>query len=159
MRRLSITLAAVLTAASIIALVMGGVAGAKSKNYTALALSTSTAITATGDATTKSGALNKAYRQCDSTAYNDYPDIYTGDCGVVVWVKNGWVAAAFESTLEGPPFDPASPPSYGSGWGQTKADAKFWALDQCESEAGEGCTVDRTDRTRYYNPSVDAIGP
>jgi len=141
-----------------VALVLGDVAGAKSKNYTAIALSTSTAITASGDATSKRGAFNKAWRQCDSTAFNEYPDIYNGDCGVVVWVKNGWVAAAFESTLEGPPFDSASPPSYGSGWGPTKADAKFYAIDQCKQDARETCTVDRTDRTRYFNPSLPTRG-
>jgi hypothetical protein len=158
MKRIYLLLGAMLIATSMVALALVGPAGAKSKSkkYTAIVASNSTAITASGDATTKRGAIKKAWRQCDSTASNEYPSFYTGDCNWGVWVKNGWAAIAWEGTLEGPPF--STTPSGGWGWGDTRSEAKDNALNACQSSARESCTVDRSDRSRKYNPFVHATG-
>jgi len=156
MKRIYLLLGAMLIATSMVALALVGPAGAKSKVYTAIVASNSTAITASGDATTKQGAINKAWRQCDSTASNEYPSSYTGDCNWGVWVKNDWAAFAWESTLEGPPF--SSTPTGAWGWGDTRSEARYNAQSECQATAGEGCTVDRVERSRYYNPGVYARG-
>jgi hypothetical protein len=139
-------------AATLIALV-GSAASGKSdqpKKYTAISLSTSAVLTSSGDATSKQGAKNKAWRHCDDAASQDSPNIYEGDCEIGLWVKNGWAAVAFESTLEGPPYQP----SWGVGYGKSRSEARYWAVYYCEQGANESCTIDRTERTRYFNPSL-----
>ena len=150
MRRLSVLVAAGLIAATLIALVSAGGASARSKNYTAIALSRSTVLTTSADAVSKNQAANKAWSKCDSAAYQDRPDLYNGDCEIAVWVKNGWAAVAFEGTVEGPPFAP----SWGAGYGHTRSEAQAAAKAGCEPGAQEPCTVDRTERTPYFDPSL-----
>jgi hypothetical protein len=150
MRRLSVLVGAALIAASMGALVMVGAAGASSKNYTAIALSRSTVLTTSADAVSKNQAANKAWSKCDSAASQDRPDLYNGDCEIALWVKNGWAAVAFEGTIEGPPYNP----SWGAGYGHTRSEAQAAAKAGCEPGAQEPCTVDRTERTPYFDPSL-----
>jgi hypothetical protein len=154
MRRLLVLVAAGLIAATLIALVSAGGASARSKNYTAIALSHSTVTTSSGAAFSLNGAENKAWRQCDSVASQGYPDLYEGDCEIAVWVKNGWAAVAFEGTVEGPPFAP----SWGAGYGPTRPSARSYALQNCEQGAHEPCAVDRTERTPSFNPTLPTSG-
>jgi hypothetical protein len=144
MKRLSVLGAAALIAATVIVLLSaGGASAARAKNYTAIAVSPSTVITTSGDAASQNGAMNKAWRKCDSAASQDA--FYEGDCEVAVWVKNGWAAVAHERSLEGPPF--ASAPTWGSGWGATRNDAIYGARQDCEPRAGEPCDIERIERT------------
>jgi hypothetical protein len=154
MRRLLVLVAAGLIAATLIALVSGGGASARSKNYTAIALSTSTVTTASGDASSLNGAENKAWRRCDSIAYQGYPDLYENDCEIAIWVKNGWAAVAFERSIEGPPYAP----SWGSGYGRTRPSARSYAVQGCEQGAQEPCDVYQTERTLSFNPSLPTSG-
>jgi len=141
---------AALIAASVFALVMVGAAGASSNNYTAIALSTSVALTSSGNADSANGAKKKALRNCASAASQEAPNYYEGDCEIGLWVKNGWAAVAFEGTLEGPPYSP----SWAPGYGHTRSDARYGASQACASGAHEPCVVDRTERTPYFNPSL-----
>jgi len=154
MRRLLVLVAAGLIAATLIALVSAGGAAARAKNYTAIALSTSTVTTSSGDASSLNGAERRAFRQCESIAYQGYPDLYEGDCELVVWVKNGWAAVAFESSIEGPPHAP----SWGRGYGPTRPNARSVALQNCEAGAREPCDVYQLERTRSFNPSLPTSG-
>jgi hypothetical protein len=133
--------------------VSAGGATARSKNYTALAFSSSVVASSSGDATSKAGSQNKALGHCQNIA-SGYPDLYRGDCQGAGWVKNGWIAVAREGTLEGPAYDP----KWSWGYGATREEANYWALEYCFQDAAEPCVVDRVERTRNFNPAKPTRG-
>jgi hypothetical protein len=97
-------------------------------------------------------AQKKAYKHCQSVASGD-PN-YRGDCQEAGWVKNGWIAVAYEATLEGPPYNP----SFGRGYGATRGDALSAAAYYCQQAAAEPCVRERLERTRCYNPAMPTSG-
>jgi hypothetical protein len=79
-----------------------------------------------------SGAIVKAGNKCERAST---------DCVPGVWVKNGYVALAMDTTG-----------NWGTGWGKYSAAASTAAVNRCERKGGVACEVLRTKRTTFYNP-------
>ena len=137
MRRLSILMAAVLLASTLLALTMSsaGANSAVTKRYGAMVASPSLIASWSGYGTSKKTAKHNALLKCrqNGARFRGFAD----DCIPAVWVYNGWVALAYEKTREKPHKNLA----WGSGWGQTKADAKYQARRSCRGAAKERCVV------------------
>jgi hypothetical protein len=134
MRRLYILMAAVVVASTLLALTMSS-AGAKSgvtKRYGAMVASPSLIGSWSGYGASKKGAKHEALLKCRQNGPRFSG--FAHDCRPAVWVYNGWVALAYEKTKEKPYKNLA----WGSGWGETKADAKYAPH---ESTQDEGRTV------------------
>jgi uncharacterized protein DUF4189 len=78
-----------------------------------------------------SGAIAKAGNKCERAST---------DCTPGVWVKNGYVALAMDTTG-----------NWGTGWGKYSAAASTAAVNRCEANNGVACEVLRTERTAFYN--------
>src|ERR671912_1384944 len=127
MRRLCIVMAAVLVAGTLAALTESS-AGAKSggtKRYGAMVVSPSLIEGWSGYGTSKKTAKHNALLKCRQNAPRFSG--FAHDCKPAVWVYNGFVAVAYEKTKE----TPYKNLGWGSGWGQTKADAKYQARRSC----------------------------
>jgi hypothetical protein len=145
MRRLYILMAAVVVGSTLLALMMSS-AGAKSgvtKRYGAMVASPSLIGSWSGYSTNKKGAKHKALLKCRENAprFAGFAD----DCEPAVWVYNGWVALAYEKIKEKPYKNLA----WGSGWGETKADAKYQARRSCRGAAQERCLVREVRHTPH----------
>ena len=140
MRRLYISMAAVLLASTVVAVTMSS-AGADSgvpKRYGAMVASPSLIGSWSGYGNaTKKGAKHAALSKCRQNAPRFAG--FAHDCRPAVWVYNGFVAVAYEKTKEKPYKNLA----WGSGWGETKADAKYQARRSCRGAAQERCLVQR----------------
>jgi uncharacterized protein DUF4189 len=77
-----------------------------------------------------SGAIVKAGNKCERAST---------DCVPGLWVKNGYVALAMDTTG-----------NWGTGWGKYHASASAAAVTHCEQNGGVGCQVLRTERTAFY---------
>ena len=145
MRRLYILMAAVLVASTLVALTVSS-AGAKSgvtKRYGAMVASPSLIASWSGYGTTKKKAKHNALSKCEQNGPR-----FTGfanDCKPAVWVYNGFMAVAYEKTKEKPYKNLA----WGSGWGETKADAKYQARRSCRAAARERCLVREVRHTPH----------
>src|SRR5215211_1243364 len=145
MRRLYILMSAVLVASTLVALTMNS-AGAKSggtKRYGALVASPSLIGSWSGYGDSKKRAKHDALLKCRQNGPRFSG--FAHDCRPAVWVYNGWVAVAYEKTKEKPYKNLA----WGSGWGQTKADAKYQARRSCRGAAQETCVVREVRHTLH----------
>jgi hypothetical protein len=155
MRRLYILMAAVLIASTLVAVTMSS-AGAKSgviKRYGAMVASPSLIASWSGYGSSKKRAKHDALFKCRQNGPR-----FTGfahDCRPAVWVYNGWVAVAYEKTKEKPYKNLA----WGSGWGETKADAKYQARRSCRGPARENCVVREVRHTPHTSQLKTRGGP
>jgi hypothetical protein len=155
MRRLYTLMAAVLVASTLVALTMSS-AGAKSgvtKRYGAMVASPSLIGSWSGYGTSKKGAKHDALLKCRQNAprFSGFAD----DCRPAVWVYNGWVAVAYEKSTEKPYKNLA----WGSGWGETKADAEYQARRSCRGAAQESCAVREVRHTPHTSELKTRGGP
>src|SRR5829696_4864087 len=155
MRRLYILMAAVLVASTLPALTMSS-AGAKSggtKRYGAMVVSPSLIAGWSGYGTCKKGAKHNALLKCQENGPR-----FTGfahDCRPAVWVHNGFMAVAYEKTRE----KPYKKLAWGSGWGETKADAELQARRSCRGAAQESCVVREVRHTPHTSQLKTRGGP
>ena len=84
-----------------------------------------------------------------------YPGEFVHDCKPAVWVYNGFVAVAYEKTKEKPYKNLA----WGSGWGETKADAKYQARSSCRGAAQENCVLREVRHTPHTSQLKTRGGP
>ena len=155
MRRLYILMAAVLVASTLVALTMSS-AGAKSggtKRYGAMVASPSLIGSWSGYGTSKKSAKHDALLKCQENAPRFSG--FAHDCRPAVWVYNGFMALAYEKTKEKPYKDLA----WGSGWGETKADAKYQARRSCRGPAQENCVVREVRHTPHTSRLKTRGGP
>ena len=155
MRHLYILMAAVLVASSLVALTMSS-AGANSgvtKRYGALVASPSLIGSWSGYGDSKKRAKHDALLKCRQNAPRFSG--FAHDCTPAVWVYNGWVAVAYEKTKEKPYKNLA----WGSGWGETKADAKYQARRSCRAPAQENCVVREVRHTPHTSQLKTRGGP
>jgi len=155
MRRLYILMAAVLVGSTIVALTMSS-AGAKSgvtKRYGAMVASPSLIGSWSGYGDSKKRAKHDALLKCrqNGPRFSGFAD----DCRPAVWVYNGWVAVAYEKTKEKPYKNLA----WGSGWGESKADAKYQARRSCRGAAQEKCVVREVRHTSHRSQLKTRGGP
>jgi Domain of unknown function (DUF4189) len=152
MRRMYILIAAVLVANTFVALTMSS-AGAKSGRYGAMVASPSLIGSWSGYGTSKKGAKHAALLKCRQNAPRFRG--FAHDCRPAVWVYNGWVALAYEKTKE----KPYKILAWGSGWGETKADAKYQARRSCRGAAQEKCVVREVCHTPHTDQLKTRGGP
>jgi hypothetical protein len=153
MRRLCVLIASAVIAVLLIALTMSTVsAQGTSKRYGAIAAVPSLVRGVDGYGATLKQAKNAAIEECRQFASQWRK--YAGDCQGAVWVRNGWIAIAFERTVEQPYSDLA----WGSGWGHTKDGAKYQARNVCRRYAQEKCEVKSAYETPVRDPSLGSKG-
>ena len=155
MRRLYVSMAAVLLASTLVALTMSS-AGADSgvaKRYGAMVASPSLIGSWSGYGTSKKGAKHNALSKCRQNAPRFTR--FAHDCTPAVWVYNGFVALAYEKTKE----KPYKNLGWGSGWGETKADAKHQARRSCRGAAQEKCVVREVRHTPHTSQLKTRGGP
>jgi hypothetical protein len=155
MRRLYILITAVLVASTLLALTMSS-AGAKSgvsKRYGAMVASPSLIGSWSGYGDSKKGAKHDALLKCQQNGPRFSG--FAHDCEPAVWVYNGFVALAYEKTKEKPYKNLA----WGSGWGETKADAKYQARKSCRGAARENCVVREVRHTSHTSQLRTSGGP
>ena len=155
MRRLYILMAAVVLASTLVALTMSS-AGAKSgvtKRYGAMVASPSLIGSWSGYGDSKKTAKHNALLKCRENAprFRGFAD----DCRPAVWVYNGFMALAYEKTKEKPYKNLA----WGSGWGETKAEAKHQARRSCRGAAQEKCVVREVRHTPHTSQLKTRGGP
>jgi Domain of unknown function (DUF4189) len=153
MRRLYVLTASAVIATLLIALTMSTVsAQGVSKRHGAIAAVPSLVSGVDGYGATLKQAKSAAIEECRKFA--SHRRKYAGDCQGAVWVRNGWIAIAFERTVEQPYRDLA----WGSGWGHTKDSAKYQARTVCRQYAQEKCEVKSTYETPVRDPSLGSKG-
>jgi hypothetical protein len=118
---------------------------ASKKKYTAIAVTPSVIGWSYADGYTKNEAKRKALHICRTEAPKHSG--YTGDCQGASWVKNGYVALAFEKTIE----QPYANLQWGSGWSFHRSDAKREARLECYYNADESCQIAIWRRTPFYS--------
>jgi hypothetical protein len=155
MRRLYILMAAVVVVSTLVALTVSS-AGAKSgetKRYGAMVASPSLIGSWSGYGTSKKTAKQEALLKCreNGPRFSGFAD----DCKPAVWVYNGFMAVAYEKTREKPYKNLA----WGSGWGETKADAEYQARRSCRGAAKETCVVREVRHTPHTSQLKTRGGP
>ena len=155
MRRLYILMAAVVVVSTLVAFTLSS-AGSKSgvtKRYGAMVVSPSLIGSWSGYGTSKKGAKHNALLKCrqNGPRFNGFAD----DCTPAVWVHNGFMAVAYEKTKE----KPYKKLAWGSGWGETKADAKYQARRSCRGPAQENCVVREVRHTPHTSQLKTKGGP
>ena len=152
MRRLYMLMAAVLVASTLVAITMSS-AGAKSGRYGAMVASPSLIGSWSGYGTSKKSAKHDALLKCrqNGPRFRGFAD----DCRPAVWVYNGFVAVAYEKITEKPYKNLA----WGSGWGETKADAKYQARRSCRGASQEKCVVREVRHTPHTSQLKTRGGP
>jgi Domain of unknown function (DUF4189) len=156
MRRLYILMAAVLLASTLLALTMSSAGAKKSgvtKRYGAMVASPSLIGSWSGYGTSKKGAKHNALLKCRQNAPRFRG--FAHDCRPAVWVYKGFMAVAYEKTKEKPYKNLA----WGSGWGETKADAKYQARRSCRGTAQESCLVREVRHTSHTGQLKTRGGP
>ena len=143
MRRLYILIAAVVVASTLLALTMSSAGANKSGRYGAMVASPSLIGSWSGYGTSKKGAKHEALLKCRQNAPRFRG--FAHDCRSAVWVYNGFVAVAYEKTKEKPYKNLA----WGSGWGETKAEAKYQARRSCRAASQERCLVREVRHTPH----------
>ena len=155
MGRLYVSIPAVLLASILLTLAMSG-AGADSgvtKRYGAMVASPSLIGSWSGYGHTKKGAKRAALSKCRQNAPRFRG--FANDCRPAVWVYNGFVAVAYEKAKE----EPYKNLAWGSGWGETKADAKYQARRSCRGPAQENCVVREVRHTPHTSQLKTRGGP
>src|SRR5215211_1550869 len=155
MRRLYILMAAVVVVSTLPALTVSN-AGAKSgvtKRYGTMVVSPSLIGSWSGYGTSKKGAKDEALLKCQENGPRFSG--FANDCTPAVWVYNGFMAVAYEKTKEKPYKNLA----WGSGWGETKADAKYQARRSCRGAAKEKCVVREVRHTPHASQRKTRGGP
>jgi hypothetical protein len=152
MRRLYMLMAAVLVASTLLAITMSS-AGAKSGRYGAMVASPSLIGSWSGYGTSKKSAKHDALLKCRQNGPRFRG--FAHDCRPAVWVYNGFVAVAYEKTKEKPYKNLA----WGSGWGETKADAKHQARRSCRGAAKENCLAREVRHTPHTSQLKTRGGP
>ncbi len=155
MRRLYILMAAVLVASTLAALTKSS-AGAKSggtKRYGAMVVSPSLIEGWSGYGTSKKTAKHNALLKCRQNAPRFSG--FAHDCTPAVWVYNGFMAVAYEKSKE----KPYKKLAWGSGWGESKADAKYQARRSCRGAAQEKCVVREVRHTPHTSQLKTRGGP
>jgi hypothetical protein len=155
MRRLYILMAAVLVASTLLALTVSSAAAnsAVTKRYGAMVASPSLIASWSGYGTTKKTAKHNALLKCQQNGPRFRG--FANDCKPAVWVYNGWVALAYEKSTEKPYKDLG----WGSGWGATKAEAKYQARSSCRGAAKERCVVREVRHTPHTSDLKTRGGP
>jgi hypothetical protein len=146
MRRLYILMTAVVVASTLLALTMSSAGAKKSavtKRYGAMVASPSLIASWSGYGTTKKTAKHNALSKCEQNGARFRG--FANDCKPAVWVYNGFVALAYEKTRE----KPYKNLGWGSGWGATKAEAKYQARRSCRGAAQESCVVREVRHTPH----------
>ena len=152
-RRLYVLLASAVIATLLIALTMSTLsAQGVSKRYGAIAAVPSLVRGVDGYGATLRQAKRAAIKECRQFA--SHRRKYAGDCQGAVWVRNGWIAIAFERTVE----QPHSELGWGSGWGHSKDSAKYQARKVCRRYAQEKCEVQSVYETPVRDSSVRSKG-
>jgi hypothetical protein len=144
MRRLTVLLACVVMALTLIAVAAGVSAAAPNQQqpppdhfYGALDYSKAKGILYWGTGTSKDAANQASYDACTKGGATD--------CVTVVWVYNGWVAFAESSKF------------LAVDWGATKEEASAKAVKTCESGGAPPCKVLGTQQTAI-DPNKQATG-
>ena len=138
----------------LIALTMSSVsAQGVSKRYGAIAAVPSLVRGIDGYGATLRQAKRAAIKECRQFA-SHYRRKYAGDCQGAVWVRNGWIAIAFERSVE----QPYSELAWGSGWGHRKDSAKDQARKVCQGHTQEKCEVKSVYQTPVRDPSLRSKG-
>src|SRR5215211_2166142 len=155
MRRLYLLMAAVLVATTLVAVTMSSAAAksAVTKRYGAMVASPSLIASWSGYGASKKRAKHDALLKCRQNGPR-----FTGfahDCRPAVWVYNGFMAVAYAKTKEKPYNNLA----WGSGWGQTKADAEYQARRSCRGAAQETCVVREVRHTLHTGQLKTRGGP
>jgi len=152
-RRLYVLLASAVIATLLIALTMSTVsAQGESKRYGAIAAVPSLVRGVDGYGATLRQAKRAAIKECRQFA--SHRRKYAGDCQGAVWVRNGWIAIAFERSVE----QPYSELAWGSGWGHRKDSAKYQARKVCRGHTQEKCEVQSVYETPVRDPSLRSKG-
>jgi hypothetical protein len=152
-RRLYVLLASAVIATLLITLTMSTLsAQGMSKRYGAIAAVPSLVRGVEGYGATLRQAKSAAIKECRQFA--SHRRKYAGDCQGAVWVRNGWIAIAFERSVE----QPYSELAWGSGWGHSKDSAKDQARKVCRRYAQEKCEVKRVYETPVRDPSLRSKG-
>jgi len=153
MRRLYVLIASAVIATLLIALTMSTVsAQGVGKRHGAIAAVPSLVRGVDGYGATLKQARSAAMEECRQFA--SHRRKYAGDCQGAVWVRNGWIAIAFERTVEQPYSDLA----WGSGWGHTKDSARYQARNVCRQYAKEKCEIKGAYETPVRDPSLGSKG-
>src|SRR5215211_6979579 len=149
-------MAAVLVASTLAALTESS-AGAKSggtKRYGAMVVSPSLIGSWSGYGASMNGAMHEALLKCRQNGPRFSG--FAHDCKRAVWVYNGFMVVAYEKTKEKPYKNLA----WGSGWGETKADAKYQARRSCRRAAQEEkCVVREVRHTPHIRELKTRGGP
>ena len=153
-RRLYVLLASAVIATLLIALTMSTVSAQEgvSKRYGAISAVPSLVRGVDGYGATLRQAKRAAIKECRQ--FGSHRRKYAGDCQGAVWVRNGWIAIAFERTVE----QPYSELAWGSGWGHRKDSAKDQARNVCRRYAQEKCEVKSVYETPVRDPSLRSKG-
>ena len=155
MRGLYILMGAVVVASTLLALTMSsaGANSAVTKRYGAMVASPSLIGSWSGYGTSKKSAKHNALLKCRQNAPRFSG--FAHDCTPAVWVHNGFMALAYEKSKEKPYKDLA----WGSGWGQTRAQAKYQARRSCRGPAQERCVVREVRHTPHTTQLKTRGGP
>jgi hypothetical protein len=152
-RRLYVLLASAVIATLLIALTMSTLsAQGVSKRYGAISAVPSLVRGVECYGATLRQAKRAAIKECRQVASHRRKD--AGDCQGAVWVRNGWIAIAFERSVD----KPNSELAWGSGWGHGKDSAKYQARKVCRRYAQEKCKVQSVYQTPVRDPSVRSKG-
>jgi hypothetical protein len=106
-----------------------------------------------GYGTSKKGAKHNALLKCRENAPRFSG--FAHDCKPAVWVYNGFMAVAYEKTTE----KPYKKLAWGSGWGESKADAEYQARGSCRGAAKEKCVVREVRHTPHTSQLKTRGGP
>ena len=147
MRRLTVLLASVVMALTLVAVATGASAAAPKRVspppkqqghfYGAVDSSRAKGFVYWGHGTSKAAANKASYNACHKTGATD--------CQTWVWVHNGWIAYASNPIFEN------------VGWGATKEAASKAALRRCQNGVLQHCKVDYLWQTDI-DPSKQASG-
>ena len=138
MRRLSVLLACVVMALTLIAITVASGASAAPKQqaapksfYGALDWTKAKGKLGWGSGTSKAAANRAAYKACSQLGG-------ATDCKTITWVYNGWVVVAQGSK------------QFGTGWGHTKQQASKVAVKNCQAGGAPPCKV-----SHFYHAALD----
>ena len=112
-----------------------------------MAFAPSVAKDAQAFAFSKRDAKRTALATCQANAFQD--------CQGAVWVRNGWMAIAYEETAGAPPRDTLG---WGSGWGPTDEVALSHAYRICQQNVGKACTSHSALQTPAFDPAAPTRG-
>ncbi len=156
MRRLYILLVSAVLATTLIAVASSTGASAaptqQKEQFGAQAFARSVAREGEAFAFSKRDAKTNALANCQARASQS--NSYLQDCQGAVWVRNGWMAVAWQESAGGSP----STPAWGSGWGPTSDVAISHAQRVCQQQGGTTCELYSASRTPAFDPAAPTRG-